>query len=700
MAVAMVVSVVVAVAAALPAAEDPDPGVNVLPLAIQPVKINRVAVLQFDVNKDQTDPALIEGLPEAAAAMLRRDLFMVDAISLYPTLDVVKPTDPAEAKTWSVAHALPDANVTIAGSLAPAPHDPTQFELKLRLHRAGRNTLEISYTAKLEEMPSIVREAAGDVLDALDLEPPAAWKTHPPIDGKLLMPLARAYEALSTAAAGNPLTSITATIAAQEAGFKPVLAGAGGQCGFLQMEMARHHPSPDAALEHLKEAVKLDPTLAEAYFLLARNLLDAREPEQALTACQAGLKAAPNFAELMLEMGRAYSQLAQAQPDKHQAFVDSAAQITLEALKLRPQSDGAWNDMGACEYDQGAEHRAQAEACYRYAIKLNPENLDALRNLTYFYAEQASFAQVAKYGAAALKLHPTDDDLASVVGRAEFALGDFDASIKFWQQAIDNAYLGRRMVYYSGLINALRAAGRGKVAQTDMVAFLQRAQAESEDAFELQRMAASEAGIAKRWDKLVESGRAAQFAQEITLLRTLLNNRRYDTARKHIEAAFDLADLPELYDTYVMLLEGSGDAADHKLARSLIGRWRNEYPGDPRACFRQALADKRDGLWQAAADAAADGLKLLPPLTVTDPEKLYPVTTETHAGMEYLAAEAALQLHPAPAKGQSETAAEKQARLDALAHLDAGLKVLVPDCPLARDIQRMKLALQAAAPKS
>ncbi|HTL53834.1 MAG TPA: hypothetical protein VL860_14770 [Planctomycetota bacterium] len=675
------------------AEEDP----NTLPVPIKPANVLRIAVLEFDLNETLTEPALIRGLPNVAAALLRRNLFLVKTISVYPAQATVKPKDPAMAKEWTAAKAVPDADVTVGGALSPDPADPTQYILKLRLYRIGKNPLTLSYTAKLEELPTVIRDATKDFLDDLDIPPPEVLTTQPTLPGSLMMPLAKAFEALSASAQVDPLTGMSALMAAHEEGFKPVLAGDGEKIGFLQLEMARRHPSADAALDRLNAAVKLDPDLSEAYFLLARNLLDAKEASSALEVCTKGLKAHPHFAELMMEMGRAYSQLAEDNPARRDEYLTSAGLITAEALSLRPKSDLAWNDMGANEDDRGPAHRSRAEGCYLKAYALNPLNQNVLKNLTLFYAVQASFDKVRLYGEQLLKLHSTDDDIASEVAKAEFALGDFDAAMKAYRQAVDNGYMSHRLTNYLGLISSDYAAGNAKQAATDLSAFLDRSAEESEDAFELRRLAANQPGIEKRWAKAVADKRVGTLAQELSLLRVLLSNQRYDTARKHIQAAFDIADLPELYDVYVLLLESSGDPADHKQAAGLIERWRTEYPNDPRACFRSALAACRDTRWEAAAAVAAAGLKLLPAQNVPDPEKLYQSTVETTAVLHQAAAQAAINLHPVTA-GQTATTEQVQAVKEAVAHLDEALKVLVPDCRMARDLQRMKLALEKTGP--
>lgn len=677
----------------LPAGEE---GEN-LPLPIKPLVVPRVAVLEFDLNSKETEPALIRGLPTLAAALLRADLYRTDGLSVYPETSVRRPTDPAMAENWSVAKALPDANITIGGSLAPDPDNPAQYILKLRLYRTGRNPLIFTYANNsMTDLPGVIHEAAGDLVEELDLNHPADWKTRAVLPGKLMLPLAEAFESLSKVAVADPLSGVSATINAHEEGFKPVLADEGGKIGFIHLEMARRHPSPEAALEHLQTAIELDPSLAEAYFLAAHNHLDAQEAEEALDLCRAGLKAHSHFAELMMEMGRAYALLAETNPANRTEFLTSAGAVTVEALKLRPHSDLAWNDMGACEYDRGPSHRSRAEGCYLKAYELNPLNRNVLQNLTYFYAEQASFEKVRKFAQEALKLHPTDEEIAVEAARAEFALGDYSASAKLWQQAIDNGYLARRMPGYLGLCNALLAAGETVRAAEMLAAFLERAKEEGEDSFDLQRLQACREATEKRWVQLRANQSTAAFTQALGLMRTLMQNQRYDTARKQIESAFALADLPELYDTYVMLLDATDAPADRELARKLCARWRTEYPADPRAFFRQALLDKRDEAWQNCATQAAAGIQLLPALIVADPQKLHPMTMETHAGLRILAAQAIMSAHPGRA-GAADTAAAQAARKAALEHLDAALKVLIPDCPLARDIQRMKIALESPA---
>jgi Flp pilus assembly protein TadD len=129
-----------------------------------------------------------------------------------------------------------------------------------------------------------------------------------------------------------------------------------------------------------REAIRLEPELAEAWcnlglVLAAKNTLDEAE------ACyQRAIRLGPDYAEIHVNLGILLA--------RRKRF-DEAEKSYRQAIALNPQSLAAWSNLGvlyAC-----CKREPEAEQCYRHAMELDGQYRLARFNLSYLLLRQGRF---------------------------------------------------------------------------------------------------------------------------------------------------------------------------------------------------------------------------------------------------------------------------------------------------------------------
>ncbi len=171
----------------------------------------------------------------------------------------------------------------------------------------------------------------------------------------------------------------------------------------------------DAAIDFLRKAATLDPTMMPAHNDLG-ILLQGRGELDAAEACyRRALEIAPRFAEAMSNLGAVLAErgrLEQATawysraiaecddlPDAHNNLgaalvkldrADEAEGLHRRAIALRPDFADAHYNLGVALHDQGRFDEALAS--YEDALRLNPDNVDAHWNRAFVLLLKGDFA--------------------------------------------------------------------------------------------------------------------------------------------------------------------------------------------------------------------------------------------------------------------------------------------------------------------
>jgi TolB-like protein/DNA-binding SARP family transcriptional activator len=214
--------------------------------------------------------------------------------------------------------------------------------------------------------------------------------------------------------------------------YRPASLEAYDLCVRSRNQWAVSKSANDEARSHLERAIALDPNYCEAHWQLANSLIfgwliwgDPQEPNRrkALALAQRAAEIAPN---------------------------DSVAHSTLGYILLYERR---WDD---------------AELQYDAALRLNPNNADALADIAYFYVMNGKPKEAVKAAAKALRLNPRPPGWYYwITGTAQVANGQYDNAVVTLRQEETYRSASRRM-----LAAALALLGRTSEAQEEARLFL------------------------------------------------------------------------------------------------------------------------------------------------------------------------------------------------------------------------------------
>jgi protein O-GlcNAc transferase len=170
----------------------------------------------------------------------------------------------------------------------------------------------------------------------------------------------------------------------------------------------------DEGIALIRRAIAVDETQANAWFSLARALLEQRDAIGALAACDALAAMQPQNAEVWFLRGNAL-QLGGA----HEEAVDSYA----EALRLQPNYPAALNNQGHSL--RILRRTGQALAVFARALELQPAYTMALNNQGLALLDLRRVPEALSSFDDALRLQPAFVEVLSNRGTALFALKRF-----------------------------------------------------------------------------------------------------------------------------------------------------------------------------------------------------------------------------------------------------------------------------------
>jgi tetratricopeptide (TPR) repeat protein len=124
------------------------------------------------------------------------------------------------------------------------------------------------------------------------------------------------------------------------------------------------------ALDAFKQAIKLKPDYAEAYYNLGHIYFNLHRYTEAADAYKAAVKAKPAYVEAYISLGIVSSMLSR---------YDEAIEALKKAVKINPKSAEAFYNLGNIysEFDKTEE----AVEAFRQAVKIKPDFAEAHYNL-------------------------------------------------------------------------------------------------------------------------------------------------------------------------------------------------------------------------------------------------------------------------------------------------------------------------------
>jgi tetratricopeptide (TPR) repeat protein/predicted Ser/Thr protein kinase len=222
----------------------------------------------------------------------------------------------------------------------------------------------------------------------------------------------------------------------------------------VALDRAERTPHPDKRIEIAQEALKIDPTFAEAYQMMGEAYRDKREYDKAVEFFSKAIDIAPTLAYAYYERAVIkasicnqpdaaipdFEKVLQYDPESHIGWFakgsiegekkqyDAAIQNYTKAIKLYPQYDWAYNNRGLIYCKSGDTDRALAD--YNQALRLNPALPAAYINRGVVYRDRS-------------KRGTSPDECRKLIDRA---IADYNEALRLNPQSPE-AYTNRGLAY-------------------------------------------------------------------------------------------------------------------------------------------------------------------------------------------------------------------------------------------------------------
>jgi len=175
----------------------------------------------------------------------------------------------------------------------------------------------------------------------------------------------------------------------------------------------------EPAIECFQRAAELDPQLPDARYNLGNLFRTLGNLEEAVEQYQAALKAQPNSPQTHYNLANCLRDLER---------LDGAADSYRAALRLKPDYLRACTNLG--NLLRGQRKFDEAEKCHREAIRIKPGYARAHHNLGSLASAQGKFEEAETHYRAALQIDPNLVPARNGLGRALVELGKLDEAME------------------------------------------------------------------------------------------------------------------------------------------------------------------------------------------------------------------------------------------------------------------------------
>ncbi len=215
----------------------------------------------------------------------------------------------------------------------------------------------------------------------------------------------------------------------------------------------------DAEIDSYKQAIKIRPDYAEAYYNIGNALKKKGDLSAAMDSYRQALKIKPDYAEAYYNMGNAlkkkgdlsaaidsYRQALKIKPDyapihynianslKEKGDLDAAIDAYRQALKIKPDYAEAYNNMGVALKDKGDTEAAMES--YRQALEIKSDYSEAYNNMGNALKDQGDLSAAIDSYRQALKIKPDYAEAYYNMGLVLKDKGTLDAAIDCFKQAL------------------------------------------------------------------------------------------------------------------------------------------------------------------------------------------------------------------------------------------------------------------------
>jgi tetratricopeptide (TPR) repeat protein len=163
------------------------------------------------------------------------------------------------------------------------------------------------------------------------------------------------------------------------------------QMAHMQLYLQQHQKS----VQYVNEALRLDETHPQAYFIKGMNYKELGDTTKAISTFLTATEQDPEHFEAFMQLGLLYSARGS---DLAVAYLDNA--INLDSTRM-----DAW--YAKAMFHQNNGNPQEARAIYRKMIVADPQNEKAFYNLGFLYFNQDSIDRAFTYFDMATKVSPT-----------------------------------------------------------------------------------------------------------------------------------------------------------------------------------------------------------------------------------------------------------------------------------------------------
>jgi tetratricopeptide (TPR) repeat protein len=151
----------------------------------------------------------------------------------------------------------------------------------------------------------------------------------------------------------------------------------------------------DEAIAQFREALRIDPEIAEIHASLGTALFQRGQREEGLVELRDAVRINPDYAVARVNVGNALLE---------EGLVDAAVAQYREAVRISPGYAEANNNLGLALFHLGRTGEAIAQ--YREAVRINPAYAEAHYNLGNALIQQGEAGDAIEHTEEALKLQP------------------------------------------------------------------------------------------------------------------------------------------------------------------------------------------------------------------------------------------------------------------------------------------------------
>lgn len=193
------------------------------------------------------------------------------------------------------------------------------------------------------------------------------------------------------------------------------------------------------ALQHYQQALKLDPSVSLIYDELTSLYLEVRRPADGAALAEDLLKDNPDNLNARRMLGRIYLQMASGsgrQPKANEEYLKKAIEQYQVITQKDPKDAESWVMLGTL-YD-ASNNSADAQKAYATALKLDPDNEDALTKMAEMYASMGDSTKAVQMLRQLTEKNPSERTYRELAQRLE-EMSDFKGAAEALKKALELA---------------------------------------------------------------------------------------------------------------------------------------------------------------------------------------------------------------------------------------------------------------------